>query len=1379
MAKRIADQQLTQLNVHELHNPGANDADQWTNQRANASMMARRNMAYNRFARSSFEAFRRQQEEERDFAERPATNKYLRVIQPRGRRPAQRPGATSASLSQPQQQQSFQPQQAQQQSLPGFQQPSQPSLNFAQPQQDNNGQPQQNIFGGSQQNSFVFGQQMPKNVQTQASQSFPPFQGFGTQSNSTTNDQFTPPSSSFSFNTAPVFNPFAQASAITQEPPQPTPSTFSWPSTSRPQSQGSSIFSLPPSAEQPSTTQQQESQSPIAQALNQVKQVDYNNLFANMDKSKTNPFADMRHPQPALSVENDLDNSRSMFIGIQREREAQARGTITSTRKADLTTSQPLIEKAESQTDQDVPKSTNNLFTSKAVAKPPTPAKENPFAASIAQFRASQQNTSDSSSPFSESTQPAAKPDEVGAANPHSQPNLFSSDTIPASSNIATQEAPQPQSTPFQIFGSSTSQSSAKPSAATGSPQAGNSLFDRVSFPSGSTNERPKVSFSPPEGQPTGGSLFANVSKLSPPTLESPPRSHVDLAQTAGSSLFQGFNQPSEIAEDLQGTNQGITEQPTRPNLFQTVTRPSNIAGAPQSQVQSSTEQPARPSLFQKVTRPTDDFSVTKSPNDQAKETVQTPASTVPKQADRGLSALQYNTKAITHTPPDTRPKPHSWFTDEEKMQTSIGWRLKELDEGYRMYLKQDNSEEFKVLKEFYDERKKMILNAGDGPLKSFTGQKRQSNALDESDASQPKLKRVTVPGSQSSAEASFVNDSKTQHVDSTPTPHNPLSKLKGKRKADEDAVDDQNERGNEMAKRARGPEAPASQTSNLFSSILGSNNASIPSKAQNAVDTTPAANASQSNPFHPQASPTKNAFGSGIGNSSSSSLFSPQSPSTTDINVTPFASHDKTQSSIFSSKTLGSVRSFQDPKSLSTNPFTFAPASAQPADVDALATASSPMTKPPVFPMAATPTFMSQFGNAAKQESEKAREKRKADEYDSEDEDEASWEEKDAEREHQKKQKVEQAAKIAQKFVPDLTTNSATQSKAGPTSTAQSTVPAAPKSIFDMQSPIFTQQSNIFGHLAKPNSESDVEKSIGGSDEDDDESDLAEKQSSSSVQPAAKGLFDRVSIPAAKANASGSDESQVNDHTWKADSPIKFGATAFNTSAPSLKVSSDTLSKPPAAGLFGAPSFNATSDVPATKPNANIFSSFGSPGGAVGFGFAPAKTAVSTLAPPSNDTSRATSPGIATGESATESAAEGTEDSTEKHEQLDLMSNRAGEEDEDVQFEVRAKGVCWDRETSKMIPRGVGPLRILNNGKTGKRRIVLRADPSGRVIINSPIVPEANIQYDRFAVAMRGLFMDGNGEQSPWQIRVKQDADLHKMMDVLGVKKGLKGSEE
>ncbi|EAW06952.1 RanBP1 domain protein [Aspergillus clavatus NRRL 1] len=243
-------------------------------------------------------------------------------------------------------------------------------------------------------------------------------------------------------------------------------------------------------------------------------------------------------------------------------------------------------------------------------------------------------------------------------------------------------------------------------------------------------------------------------------------------------------------------------------------------------------------------------------------------------------------------------------------------------------------------------------------------------------------------------------------------------------------------------------------------------------------------------------------------------------------------------------------------------------------------------------------------------------------------------------------------------------------------------------------------------------------------------------------------GLF--TSTPAGAASATPSIFGQntskaIGDKTWKPDSPIKFADSTATTPSSSPKPVSDGAvtsadASKPFSTLFGAPAAGTKSSG-SGQPSFGF--SFGAPGQQSSSFLAP-----STIA--STNGSRASTPGVASDTPAEET---GDGDTAENLPQVDLARSRVGEEDEDIVLELRGRalqalpGDGW-------VSKGVGYLRILKNRNTSRARILLRADPSGKIVLNAALMK--NIKYTAMQNSIHFLVPKAEGAPEQWAIRVK-----------------------
>ncbi|EAW16567.1 RanBP1 domain protein [Aspergillus fischeri NRRL 181] len=231
------------------------------------------------------------------------------------------------------------------------------------------------------------------------------------------------------------------------------------------------------------------------------------------------------------------------------------------------------------------------------------------------------------------------------------------------------------------------------------------------------------------------------------------------------------------------------------------------------------------------------------------------------------------------------------------------------------------------------------------------------------------------------------------------------------------------------------------------------------------------------------------------------------------------------------------------------------------------------------------------------------------------------------------------------------------------------------------------------------------------------------------------------------------SSSKPAGDKTWKPDSPIKFAdstATAPSTTSKpdSGPTAQSTDSSKPFSALFGAPAAGAKAS--------------GSGQSALGFSFGgPSQQSSSFLAPStvtSATGSRASTPGLTSDTGAEES---GDGEAAESLPQVDLARSRAGEEDEDIVIETRARalkikpGAGWESQ-------GVGYLRVLKNRNTSRSRIILRADPSGKVVLNAALLKD--IKYTINANSVQFLVPQAEGAPEQWAVRVKGKEEAERL---------------
>jgi hypothetical protein len=285
-------------------------------------------------------------------------------------------------------------------------------------------------------------------------------------------------------------------------------------------------------------------------------------------------------------------------------------------------------------------------------------------------------------------------------------------------------------------------------------------------------------------------------------------------------------------------------------------------------------------------------------------------------------------------------------------------------------------------------------------------------------------------------------------------------------------------------------------------------------------------------------------------------------------------------------------------------------------------------------------------------------------------------------------------------------------------------------------------------------------------------------------TQPSSRNIFGDLKNPF----SSSLTKSTPSDQTWKPDSPIKFGASSSGlSSAPTIDITSATPTKSGSpSNFFGAsntsgsspqPFGNLFGSKPEAKPEVKPFGNlFGNPSGSkpasnvVGFGFGAASTPASLMpsATGSATTSRATTPGATTDG---ESGADADPDA-ERHEQIDLTAGGPGEEDEEVIHEIRTKALkfCPKEEGDSSNPwetKGLGPLRVLKHKETNVSRILMRADPSGSIVLNKGILGKVKYEASGKTLKLLAATDDGKGMET-WVLQVKTPESAEKLAEIL-----------
>ncbi|KAI4117925.1 MAG: hypothetical protein LQ345_001945 [Seirophora villosa] len=610
---------------------------------------------------------------------------------------------------------------------------------------------------GTQQPSsgFTFGQQ-PGSF---ASSSNPnaSFASFGGQNNNFNQQSTAPSSTGFNFAAPPTSNPFAGMNQQSQPQPPTVTSGFS-----------GSIFSLPP-------------QTPAAPK-----------------PSIERPPTEMRTPRhwmKNLSEANQERDPQSFFVP-----------------HAPFKWGQP--DAPQQEQSQQAASNSDASAASQQVAQPPS---DHHFTQNSQQqqptsnvFAHLQQPSSSSSNPFA--LQPPQQPQTTGIFGQHLASSL-SQPSQPASSFFGQPSASQDQS-PTNIFGKpATSPTKDEDSMSTTpdtSPQASNERtrsgpFASISAPSMDALANGAAPAGPPSSsifgssfQPPGGGRLTNGETPKEPASGEGLQSN-DNDQASNASLGSPTKKSRTIAQSSTEHSHVEEETPVKKdNPFSAIKFP---APNPQS---------APPP-----------FSLSPSPIPSQKAALASPqpngnalSLSAKSTATEGSSAKQSRGSREPGMPPQAPAE----FTEEQKRQLITGWRLKSLDVGMQSYLRYStfDQEEIESVKAFYELRKRAILDANGGPLPEI-GNKRAAEG-------QAGLRTKKARHGQSSTTVEGQIQSINQFSAGKSSP--------GKRKAGGDLHEQDHDTSSNGLKRSKTndpvtyPSLPTSstnsQTSKLFGNLVG-----------------------------------------------------------------------------------------------------------------------------------------------------------------------------------------------------------------------------------------------------------------------------------------------------------------------------------------------------------------------------------------------------------------------------------------------------------------------------------------------------------------------------------------------------------------------------
>ncbi|CAN6637283.1 hypothetical protein TRVA0_016S01266 [Trichomonascus vanleenenianus] len=264
-----------------------------------------------------------------------------------------------------------------------------------------------------------------------------------------------------------------------------------------------------------------------------------------------------------------------------------------------------------------------------------------------------------------------------------------------------------------------------------------------------------------------------------------------------------------------------------------------------------------------------------------------------------------------------------------------------------------------------------------------------------------------------------------------------------------------------------------------------------------------------------------------------------------------------------------------------------------------------------------------------------------------------------------------------------------------------------------------------------------------------------------------------------ASANASANTKpafsfgSTTSSTTTNADKPaFSFGSTTSSTTNNAEKPAFSFGSTNNPAFSFG--SSTSTTEKTDDKPKFTFGGADKSSTSNGLFGSAAGATKPFTFNAPSTGFSFGSNPETKQGEP--KGAAEGDMGATDESAattpaaaEHDLSEKGPGEEEEDVKYEQRAK--LYELVNGEFKVQGLGTLRVLTHKQTKKSRALLRAEGSGRVILN--VLLRSQIKYTTEGKGQVKLIdFKADGNPTTYMLRVKTQEDGEKLRDVLETEK-------
>lgn len=253
---------------------------------------------------------------------------------------------------------------------------------------------------------------------------------------------------------------------------------------------------------------------------------------------------------------------------------------------------------------------------------------------------------------------------------------------------------------------------------------------------------------------------------------------------------------------------------------------------------------------------------------------------------------------------------------------------------------------------------------------------------------------------------------------------------------------------------------------------------------------------------------------------------------------------------------------------------------------------------------------------------------------------------------------------------------------------------------------------------------------------------------------------------------------SPFGNNTWTPDKGIKFGTPVTSSD----DKSGSSPAKPVSSGFGGFGGFGSAA--PTTAPAPNLGFSLFSSKSAEGNGEAAPASSTFSFKPATPSAAPVFGKPAESSTGSEAASGEMNDDSAPPEAQIDLSQEKGpGEEEEDVvtsgrtkiyQYkkaaEIKAEDESATDAKDGYVPIGLGNYKLLQHQTTKKSRILVRADGSGRVLLN--VMLRKAMNYTTMGQNVRILDFKPDNQGVSYLIKLKTSGDAEKLKDLINEKK-------